>query len=500
MFTLHEFRMAVQSADMDIDTQQVVQRLEDCLLRYGSEWRDEGRLGILLEIQQLSQNYVLKMVQMGLRPTQFLIILELFKQSKEKMGTIKAKARWAKIRSWVLGPLLKQAKTQANLAMMQKAAQMAMGPQVKVQGQPVKSKPLLESYWREVLDPKHRMEQMTKADYDKWITKVDPDSPDYDPDYRESFFDYIDKLDTASNRTMVFYMDNEATRKMFEVAVREEMIYNASGYGVQRAFSTEGLWVNDIIKNNRDWKNWGIWVLGTDKRIFSGSARQLRMKADGTEWYIGIHHSSYYNGGAILCGGEWVVIGGELKYINCQSGHYHPSFRQFVASLLELRSQGVNMSNVLVEWYIGDLNTSYFYKAVDFLKPGVKGQWFEWPTFMGRQLRRVNYETKGYIDPDPEDAYAYVDPSKVLGGGGGHHAYGPPPRGRADSGGEGYVNVPGPEGGQGGAGHHAYGPPPRGRADSGGGHHAYDQPPRGRAGSEPLAPGALPPDGYDFKR
>jgi hypothetical protein len=62
-----------------------------------------------------------------------------------------------------------------------------------------------------------------------------------------------------------------------------------------------------------------------------------------------IHHSTLLAGGRISCGGEIEVIGGRIRYINNNSGHYEPNILHFLQVLHEL-SKRVPMNFTVAAW------------------------------------------------------------------------------------------------------------------------------------------------------
>ncbi|MBL8818314.1 MAG: hypothetical protein JNL58_19965 [Planctomyces sp.] len=61
--------------------------------------------------------------------------------------------------------------------------------------------------------------------------------------------------------------------------------------------------------------NIAIWVLSSDDRLYTHAAKVHRF-----------HHSSFVNGNAVKCAGDWEVKDGKLIWISPASGHYKPTF------------------------------------------------------------------------------------------------------------------------------------------------------------------------------
>ena len=81
---------------------------------------------------------------------------------------------------------------------------------------------------------------------------------------------------------------------------------------------------------------WAIFVLGLDGRMYANS-HELDL----------FHHSSFFSGRPVACGGELCVIGGKLRYLTSKTGHYQSGLAEFVKALRFLHTQGVDLSKVL---------------------------------------------------------------------------------------------------------------------------------------------------------
>ena len=58
------------------------------------------------------------------------------------------------------------------------------------------------------------------------------------------------------------------------------------------------------------------------------------------------HHSSFLAGQPVACAGKLIVKGGQLLYIDVNSGHYQPGQENLRFADATLTIKGVNMSNV----------------------------------------------------------------------------------------------------------------------------------------------------------
>jgi hypothetical protein len=87
-----------------------------------------------------------------------------------------------------------------------------------------------------------------------------------------------------------------------------------------------------------------IWVFGRDKKFYSHVGKIGR-----------IHHSSFFGGNAILCGGDWTVEKGELKTISGRTGRYRTSVDHFAAALLTLEKENILKPDekVIHVWNVG---------------------------------------------------------------------------------------------------------------------------------------------------
>lgn len=66
--------------------------------------------------------------------------------------------------------------------------------------------------------------------------------------------------------------------------------------------------------------------------------------------FYSFYHSSYTGGEDVICTGCLSATNGELTYINNDSGHYKPTPQQILLVLDALKAQGVDMTNVRVEY------------------------------------------------------------------------------------------------------------------------------------------------------
>lgn len=101
----------------------------------------------------------------------------------------------------------------------------------------------------------------------------------------------------------------------------------------------------------------------------------------GFEWkqYAGSYfgHGSFMGGGYLQAAGELMLVGGQLKYITSNSGHYLPSAHHMRNALYQLMKQGVDLSEVVLVLYQHNSSSpisrgryvgAHFYNALEFLE------------------------------------------------------------------------------------------------------------------------------------
>jgi hypothetical protein len=81
---------------------------------------------------------------------------------------------------------------------------------------------------------------------------------------------------------------------------------------------------------------WAIFVLGFDNFLYSN-----------THLVNIFHHSSFFAGDPVQCGGELCCIAGQLRYLTNKTGHYRSGKFEYYRLLSFLNYQGVNLSKVL---------------------------------------------------------------------------------------------------------------------------------------------------------
>lgn len=338
-----------------------------------------------------------------------LHILRLFRECHAELKRLKGRRQWkslfAKLGAMTpeqinqatgaqlprpLGPAIQKLHTLDNLSKVQEIAKLVAVPKVHVDQAVVPAQAMQPEVWRELFDPRHRTGWSAAGPYREWLAKINEESPEYDPSVRESFFAYLDRVDDPSNRQVVGFLDQIA-RDALEVRVLSGTLYGRGADSVVRAYSTAGLGVNDRPKIDRgDFIRWANWVMSPDKRVYSSAAFQFHLDKDGKVWRVYIHHSSFLDGGPILCGGEWSVVNGAIREINCASGHYRPTGRQFQAALHVFLEMGVSLDQAVVEWSM--LGKDHYFLATDIARPNTRLEFGHWPVTIGSQQPLVEVD------------------------------------------------------------------------------------------------------------
>jgi hypothetical protein len=81
---------------------------------------------------------------------------------------------------------------------------------------------------------------------------------------------------------------------------------------------------------------WAIFVLGFDNILYSN-----------THLVNLFHHSSFFAGEPVQCGGEICCIAGKVRYLTPKTGHYRSGKQNFYRMLSFLSYHGVDLNNVL---------------------------------------------------------------------------------------------------------------------------------------------------------
>lgn len=167
--------------------------------------------------------------------------------------------------------------------------------------------------------------------------------------------------DADGNKTsrLAYLSDEEALACQLHIDGGRLMITN--GQGALEPFDCSGPEYQDISRTKGrkptktanparrgTEKNGGLGVagfsMGLNRNIYARKHSNYAA-AKGS-----FYHSCYLEGREVLCTGCITVVDGQLKYINNWSGHYQPSRQQLSLAVQALRAQGIDISNVTVEY------------------------------------------------------------------------------------------------------------------------------------------------------
>jgi len=77
------------------------------------------------------------------------------------------------------------------------------------------------------------------------------------------------------------------------------------------------------------------------------------------------HHSSFFSDGRVAAAGEITAKSGRITAINNGSGHYKPTTKHTDQAVKELRSRGVNVSNIERNEHTATQPHTRYYRDVD---------------------------------------------------------------------------------------------------------------------------------------
>lgn len=165
----------------------------------------------------------------------------------------------------------------------------------------------------------------------------------------------IQRVDATGKTTsrLAYLSDEEALAYRLHIEGGRFMITN--GQGALEPFDCSGPEYKDISQTKRgnparrgNEKNNGLGVAGFSMGLNRNTYARKHSNYDAAKGSF--YHSCYLEGREVLCTGCITVVNGELKYINNWSGHYQPSRQQLSLAVQALRAQGVNITNVTVEY------------------------------------------------------------------------------------------------------------------------------------------------------
>lgn len=120
---------------------------------------------------------------------------------------------------------------------------------------------------------------------------------------------------------------SEEERQLHVLRIHGGYIYDAQG----SPFDTMAL-----RTDSSGW-GWGIFVLGFDMKLYASAGLVNRF-----------HHSSFFSGGPVQCGGELSCRAGKLRYVTTMTGHYRSSTRELLTLLKYLGEKKVKLEQTLV--------------------------------------------------------------------------------------------------------------------------------------------------------
>lgn len=120
----------------------------------------------------------------------------------------------------------------------------------------------------------------------------------------------------------------ERERAAFRLQIRDGRLYDA---GTFYPFDTKNSQVSDYGYG------WAMFVLGFDNTLYAN--------AEVRDFF---HHSSFFAGGPVQCGGELCVIGGELRFLTAKAGHYRSGRPELYRLLSFLRYHEFDLARILV--------------------------------------------------------------------------------------------------------------------------------------------------------
>lgn len=343
----------------------------------------EKKILWLKAICSCSERYLRKTWSYAEYAGRIAAMIELHKQAGNELKLARSTARnnWLKLLP------------QKSVAAINKAKAVQNWDNLKKITSPQPGKKLNNHYWKEIFDPSHRPPySVDHYDdlFDEWLKSCKPfldangtvPNPNYDPGYRQSFFDYLDTQGNVGANFQYEYL-SRAERATCRILLKDDTLVRKCG---GKALDTSTWQLNNGLKQGLTYEgssqsmlfDHGIWVASPEGEFYSGPQRTST--ADR-------HHSALLGGAPIKGGGEWLVKKGKLLVITGSSGHYTPNFEQFQDALRTLATGGIRLNTVAAEWPYKDTFT--YFNAKQLALPSVKAAWNGWPKFDGRPLRPV---------------------------------------------------------------------------------------------------------------
>jgi hypothetical protein len=151
---------------------------------------------------------------------------------------------------------------------------------------------------------------------------------------------YLPAMEDDPSGVFLKYADNKDVRQGFQ-GVKYCTPDERKSYLID--FENGGLYDQDsdffdTVNNETEFSGfgWAIFVLGFDNQLYAASHVKNRF-----------HHSSFFAGDAVQCGGEISVDLGKIRFLTAKTGHYQSDTWDFYRLLHFLYYNGVNLSEVL---------------------------------------------------------------------------------------------------------------------------------------------------------
>lgn len=111
------------------------------------------------------------------------------------------------------------------------------------------------------------------------------------------------------------------------------------GTGMQDGLALDTLHMQTVFSG----RGFGIWVMSEKGKMYVGSHVKGLM-----------HHSSFLEGGNVMCGGEIMAAMGKIRFLSAKTGHYQAQLEnlKFALNVLEVSVDNYDEIKVLV-WEVG---------------------------------------------------------------------------------------------------------------------------------------------------
>jgi hypothetical protein len=210
-------------------------------------------------------------------------------------------------------------------------------------------KALHDNYHLEALDPKHRMADLLKTMWVVFRAELKGGVNSDDRKKRSVFYNWLDEV--------CLNAPNEVRAELKGAKFPDSMIEHFISAGVDYLVGSQRKSYELEISLGVFNQNKKLFDTKDNRTHFSGKGWAIYVVSPEGTWYAGshiigkFHHSSFLSGRPILSAGELQVENGVLTKITAKSGHYKPSFDQFIAGLKDLKSKNVKLDSAEVVVY-----------------------------------------------------------------------------------------------------------------------------------------------------